>query len=224
MKAVLALLTILGILGVIGLVMVFLAAAFGGNPSGVAISLCAGAAFSAAVAWIVYVDRHAGKTRRTVAHAGCLVMLVGLALISGLILALGLWHIEIPDRAAEAAVREARERETQDLRGISAFITNFDVRAGSMEVQVTWASASERARKALSIGSTITFVPFYEPVFAGTVRSTEDVDALHQKVQVAIDARAAARLPGMSPSVNIFLPGTGPALPEDHPELPPKNR
>jgi len=51
----------------------------------------------------------------------------------------------------------------------------------------------------------------------------EDVDAHHQKFQVAINGRVAAHLPGMSPSVRIFLPGTGPSLPEDNPELPPKN-
>jgi hypothetical protein len=127
---------------------------------------------------------------------------------------------EILDRAGDDAVRavqDARHRDTQDRLGLPAYVTDVEVLSGSLQATVAW-SASERARRDLKSGSTVTVVPLDGSAFAAAVGSLEAVDT-RQRVQLAINARVAARLsPGNS--LRIFLAGTGPPLPEGRSGLP----
>ncbi len=56
----------------------FQALIFLGHPGGSAV------VFAVAVAWIFFIDRRAGKKGNTPLDAGCLVILIGVAVLSGL--------------------------------------------------------------------------------------------------------------------------------------------
>jgi hypothetical protein len=65
---------------------------------------------------------------------------------------------------------------------------------------------------------TLAVVPSGGKPFAAAVCSIQGVDS-RQRVQLAINARVAARLtPGQT--LRIFLPGTGPEIPEGRAGLP----
>jgi hypothetical protein len=127
---------------------------------------------------------------------------------------------EILDRPGDQAVKEVqdeRHRKDQDRLGLPAYVSDVEVLAGSLLATVAW-SASERARKDLKPGMTLAVVPTGGKPFAAAVCSVQAVDT-RQRVQLAINARVAARLaPGQS--LRIFLPETGPAIPEGRAGLP----
>jgi hypothetical protein len=127
---------------------------------------------------------------------------------------------EILDRAGDLAVRavqDERHRKDQDEKGLPSYVTDIEVLSGSLEATVAW-SASERAKKDLKAGATVTIAPEIGKPFAGAVCAIQGVDS-RQRVQFVINARVAARLsPGQS--LKIFLPGTGPELPEGRAGLP----
>ena len=96
-------------------------------------------------------------------------------------------------------------------------VTDVEVLNGSLQATVAW-SASERAKKELKVGAAVTIVPDGGKAFAGAVCSVQGVDS-RQRVQFVINSRVAARLaPGQS--LRIFLPGTGPAVPEGRAGVP----
>ena len=96
-------------------------------------------------------------------------------------------------------------------------MTDVEVLNGSLQATVAW-SGSERAKKDLKVGVTVTIVPEGGKPFAGAVCSLQGVDA-RQRVQFYINSRVAARLtPGQS--LKIFVPGTGPAVPEGRAGIP----
>lgn len=121
---------------------------------------------------------------------------------------------EILDKAGDDAVRAAQDekhRKDQDEKGLVAYVTDVEVLNGSLQATVAW-SGSDRARKDLKVGATVAIVPDGGKAFAGAVCSIQGVDS-RQRVQFFINSRVAARLaPGQS--LKIFLPGTGPAVPE----------
>jgi hypothetical protein len=127
---------------------------------------------------------------------------------------------EIADKTGDDAVRAAQDekhRKDQETLGLPAYATDVEVIAGSLLATVAW-SGAERARKDLKPGAAVTVVPAAGKPFAAAVCSIQGVDS-RQRVQLAINARVAARLsPGTS--LKIFLPGTGPALPEGRSGLP----
>jgi len=127
---------------------------------------------------------------------------------------------EILDKAGDDAVRAAqdeRHRKDQDEKGLPSYVTDVEVLNGSLQATVAW-SGSERAKKSLPVGAAVTIVPEGGKAFAGAVCSVQGVDS-RQRVQFAINARVAARLaPGQS--LRIFVPGTGPAVPEGRAGLP----
>ena len=127
---------------------------------------------------------------------------------------------EILDKAGDDAVRAAqdeRHKKDQDEKGLPSYVTDVEVLNGSLQATVAW-SASERAKKDLKVGSTVTIVPDGGKAFAGAVCSLQGVDS-RQRVQFVINSRVAARLtPGQS--LRIFLPGTGPAVPEGRAGIP----
>ncbi|HLY09851.1 MAG TPA: hypothetical protein VKW04_11150 [Planctomycetota bacterium] len=127
---------------------------------------------------------------------------------------------EILDKAGDDAVRAAqdeRHRKDQDEKGLASYVTDVEVLSGSLQATVAW-SGSERAKKDLKVGQTVTIVPDGGKAFAGAVCSLQGVDS-RERVQFAINARVAARLsPGQS--LRIFLPGTGPAVPEGRAGVP----
>ncbi len=127
---------------------------------------------------------------------------------------------EILDKAGDDAVRAAqdeRHRKDQDEQGLSSYVTDVEVLSGSLQATVAW-SASERAKKDLKVGATVTILPEGGKAFAGAVCSLQGVDS-RQRVQFVVNARVAARLaPGQS--LRIFLPGTGPAVPEGRAGIP----
>ena len=127
---------------------------------------------------------------------------------------------EVLDRAGDNAVRAAqdeRHRQDQDRLGLPAYVSDVEVLAGSLLATVAW-SGSERAKKDLKPGATLTVVPADGKPFAAAVCSLQAVDS-RQRVQFAINARVAGRLaPGQS--LRIFLPGGGPAVPEGRAGLP----
>lgn len=127
---------------------------------------------------------------------------------------------EVLDRAGDDAVRalqDERHRQDQDKLGLPAYVTDVEVLAGSLTATVAW-SGSERAKKELKPGSTLTVAPTGGKPFAAAACSIQGIDS-RQRVQFAINARVANRLaPGQS--LRIFLPGTGPAVPEGRAGLP----
>ena len=127
---------------------------------------------------------------------------------------------EILDRTGDEAVRVAqdeRHRKDQDEKGLPSYVTDVEVLNGSLQATVAW-SGSERAKKDLKVGATVTIVPEGGKPFAGAVCSLQGVDA-RQRVQFYINSRVAARLtPGQS--LKIFFPGTGPAVPEGRAGIP----
>ena len=127
---------------------------------------------------------------------------------------------EILDKAGDDAVRAAqdeRHRKDQDEKGLPSYVTDIEVLNGSLQATVAW-SGSERAKKTLQVGATVTIVPDGGKAFAGAVCSIQGLDS-RQRVQFAINSRVAARLaPGQS--LRIFVPGTGPAVPEGRAGLP----
>jgi hypothetical protein len=127
---------------------------------------------------------------------------------------------EILDRAGDDAVRTAqdeRHRKDQDENGLPSYVTDVEVLSGSLEATVAW-SGSERAKRDLKAGQTVAIVPDGGKPFAGAVCSIHGVDS-RARVQFYINARVAARLsPGQS--LKIFLPGTGPGVPEGRAGLP----
>jgi hypothetical protein len=127
---------------------------------------------------------------------------------------------EILDRAGDEAVRavqDERHRKDQDEKGLPSYVTDVEVLTGSLLATVAW-SASERAKKDLPIGAAVTIVPEAGKPFAGAICSVQGVDA-RQRIQFVINARVAARL-GPGQSLKIYLPGTGPAVPEGRAGLP----
>jgi hypothetical protein len=127
---------------------------------------------------------------------------------------------EILDRAGDDAVRaiqDEKHRQDQDKLGLPAYVTDVEVLAGSLTATVAW-SASERAKKELKPGLTLTVVPAGGKPFAAAACSIQGIDS-RQRVQFAINARVANRL-SAGQSLRIFLPGTGPALPEGRAGLP----
>jgi len=127
---------------------------------------------------------------------------------------------ELLDRAGDDAVRavqDERHRQDQDKLGLPAYVTDVEVLTGSLMATVAW-SGSERAKKDLKPGLTLTVVPMGGKSFAAAVCSIQGVDS-RQRVHFAINARVANRLsPGQS--LRIFLPGTGSAVPEGRAGLP----
>jgi hypothetical protein len=127
---------------------------------------------------------------------------------------------EILDRAGDDAVRatqDERHRKDQDRLGLPGYVSDVEVLAGSLLATVAW-SASERAKKDLKPGMTLSVVPSGGKAFAAAVCSIQGIDS-RQRVQFAINSRVAARLaPGQS--LRIFLPETGPAIPEGRAGLP----
>jgi hypothetical protein len=127
---------------------------------------------------------------------------------------------EILDKAGDDAVRAAQDekhRKDQDQMGLPSYVTDVEVLNGSLQATVAW-SGSERAKKDLKVGAEVTIVPEGGLPFAGAVCSMQGVDS-RQRVQFYINSRVAARLaPGQS--LKIFLPGTGPALPEGRAGVP----
>ncbi|MBV8878601.1 MAG: hypothetical protein JO332_01435 [Planctomycetaceae bacterium] len=127
---------------------------------------------------------------------------------------------EILDKAGDEAVRAAqdeRHRKDQEEAGLPSDVTDVEVLNGSLQATVAW-SGSERAKKDLKVGAAVTIVPDGGKPFAGAVCSVQGVDS-RQRVQFAINSRVAARLaPGQS--LKIFLPGTGPAIPEGRAGIP----
>jgi Cu/Ag efflux protein CusF len=127
---------------------------------------------------------------------------------------------EILDKAGDDAVRAAqdeRHRKDQDEKGLPSYVTDVEVLNGSLQATVAW-SGSERAKKTLQVGAVVTIVPDGGKAFAGAVCSVQGQDS-RQRVQFAINSRVAARLaPGQS--LRIFIPGTGPAVPEGRAGLP----
>ncbi len=127
---------------------------------------------------------------------------------------------EILDKAGDEAVRVAqdeRHRKDQDEKGLTSYVTDVEVLNGSLQATVAW-SGSERAKKDLKGGAAVTIVPEGGKPFAGAVCSVQGVDS-RQRIQFAINARVAARLaPGQS--LRIFVPGSGPALPEGRAGIP----
>jgi Cu/Ag efflux protein CusF len=127
---------------------------------------------------------------------------------------------EILDKAGDDAVRAAqdeRHRKDQDEKGLPSYVTDVEVLNGSLQATVAW-SGSDRAKKELKVGAAVTIVPDGGKAFAGAVCSVQGVDS-RQRVQFAINSRVAARLaPGES--LRIFVPGTGPAVPEGRAGLP----
>ncbi|HEV3028764.1 MAG TPA: hypothetical protein VG457_14390, partial [Planctomycetota bacterium] len=102
---------------------------------------------------------------------------------------------EILDRPGDDAVRavqEDRHRKDQDEKGLPSYVTDVEVLTGSLQATVAW-SASERAKKDLLVGGVVTILPEGGKPFAGAVCSVQGVDA-RQRIQFAINARAAARL------------------------------
>lgn len=127
---------------------------------------------------------------------------------------------EILDRAGDEAVRavqDERHRQDQDRLGLPAYVTDVEVLAGSLTATVAW-SGSERAKKELKPGLTLTVVPAGGKPFAAAVCSIQGVDS-RQRVQFAINARVANRL-GPGQSLRIFLPGTRSPVPEGRAGLP----
>jgi Cu/Ag efflux protein CusF len=127
---------------------------------------------------------------------------------------------EILDKAGDDAVRAAqdeRHRKDQDEKGLPSYVTDVEVLNGSLQATVAW-SGSERAKKELKVGAAVTIVPEGGKAFAGAVCSVQGVDA-RQRIQFYINSRVAARLaPGQS--LRIFLPGTGPSVPEGRVGIP----
>ncbi len=127
---------------------------------------------------------------------------------------------EILDRAGDEAVRalqDERHRQDQDKLGLPAYVTDVEVLTGSLLATVAW-SGSERAKKELKPGLILTVVPTGGKPFAAAACSIQGIDS-RQRVQFAINSRVASRLaPGQS--LRIFLPGTGPAVPEGRAGLP----
>jgi hypothetical protein len=127
---------------------------------------------------------------------------------------------EILDRAGDDAVRAAqdeRHRKDQDRLGLPAYVSDVEVLAGSLLATVAW-SGSARAKSDLKPGMALAVEPAGGKAFAAAVCSVQAVDT-RQRVQFAINARVAARLaPGQA--LRIFLPGTGPELPQGRAGLP----
>jgi hypothetical protein len=121
---------------------------------------------------------------------------------------------ELLDRAGNEAVKalqDERHRKDQDRQGLPAYVNDVEVLAGSLLATVAW-SASARAKQDLKPGMTLAVVPAGGKAFAAAVCSIQQVDT-RQRVQLAINARVAARLtPGES--LRIFLPETGPEIPQ----------
>src|SRR6185295_12493531 len=68
---------------------------------------------------------------------------------------------EILDRAGDDAVRavqDERHRQDQEKLGLPAYVSDVEVLAGSLLATVAW-SGSERAKKELKPGLTLTVVP-----------------------------------------------------------------
>jgi hypothetical protein len=127
---------------------------------------------------------------------------------------------EILDKAGDDAVRAAqdeRHRKDQDAKGLPSYVTDVEVLSGSLQATVAW-SGSERAKKDLKAGATVTIVPEGGKPFAGAVCSLQGVDS-RQRVQFYINSRVAARLAPGEP-LKIFLPGTGPEVPEGRAGVP----
>ena len=127
---------------------------------------------------------------------------------------------EILDRTGDEAVKtvqDERHRKDQDRLGLPAYVSDVEVLAGSLLATVAW-SGSERAKKDLKPGMTLAVVPSGGKPFAGAVCSIQGIDT-RQRVQFAINARVAARLtPGQA--LRIFLPETGPEIPQGRAGLP----
>jgi len=127
---------------------------------------------------------------------------------------------EILDRAGDDAVRalqDERHRQAQDAKGLPAYVTDVEVIAGSLVATVAW-SGADRAKKDLAAGATVAVVPAGGKPFAAAVCSLQGVDS-RQRLQLAINARVASRL-AVGQSLRVFLPGTGPAIPEGRAGLP----
>jgi hypothetical protein len=127
---------------------------------------------------------------------------------------------EILDRAGDDAVRalqDERHRKDQDRLGLPAYVSDIEVLAGSLLATVAW-SGSDRARKDLKPGATVAVVPAAGKPFAAAVCSVQGIDS-RQRVQLAINARVASRL-AAGQALRIFLPDTGPAIPEGRAGLP----
>jgi len=127
---------------------------------------------------------------------------------------------ELLDRAGNEAVKAAqdeRHRKEQDRLGLPAYVSDVEVLAGSLLATVAW-SASARAKNDLKPGMTLAVVPSGGKPFAAALCSIQAVDT-RQRLQFAINARVAARLaPGQS--LRIFLPETGPEIPQGRAGLP----
>lgn len=128
--------------------------------------------------------------------------------------------LEILDRAGDDAVRvqqDERHRKAQEAEGLPAYVTDVEVIAGSLVATVAW-SGADRAKKDLAPGAAVAVVPAGGKPFAAAVCSLQGVDS-RQRLQLAINARVASRL-ALGQSLRVFLPGTGPAIPEGRAGLP----
>lgn len=128
--------------------------------------------------------------------------------------------LEILDRAGDDAVRalqDERHRKAQEADGLPAYVTDVEVIAGSLVATVAW-SGADRAKKDLAPGATVAVAPAGGKPFAAAVCSLQGVDS-RQRLQLAINARVASRL-ALGQSLRVFLPGTGPAIPEGRAGLP----
>jgi hypothetical protein len=127
---------------------------------------------------------------------------------------------EILDRTGDLAVKAAqdeRHRKDQDRLGLPAYVSDVEVLAGSLLATVAW-SGSERAKKDLRPGATLAVVPSGGKPFAAALSSIQAIDT-RQRLEFAINARVAARLaPGQA--LRIFLPETGPEIPQGRAGLP----
>jgi len=83
--------TVLGAPGLVYLALALLIAPFGATSSGrLTFPLVAGVAFVAAVAWIFVIDRRGSRRGNNPIDAGCLLILIGVAILSGLSIVLSL--------------------------------------------------------------------------------------------------------------------------------------
>lgn len=121
--------------------------------------------------------------------------------------------VEILDRkgdAAARAVQEEQHRKDQDRLGLPAYVTDVEVISGALLATVAW-SGAERAGK-FKPGEILSITPATGEPFAAAISSTERVDS-RVRLHMAINARAAARL-SIGQSLRVFIPGSGPQIPE----------
>jgi hypothetical protein len=130
---------------------------------------------------------------------------------------------EIYTADGTAAVRnaqEARHRADQDKLGLVAYVNDVEILNGALSASVAWSGSNRE--KELKVGTTVCVSPaataFGGENFAAQLCSIQPVD-VRQRLQFLINSRVAARLK-IGQSLRIFLPGTGPAIPEGRTGIP----